>query len=41
MYMLYQKLIDSIAGAMLRKGHDTYKEWKNKNIYNVIKITEL
>jgi len=41
MYMLYQKLVDSIVGSMLRKGHDHYKEWKNKNIYNVIKITEL
>ena len=40
-YMLYQKLIDSIAGAMLRKGHDHYKEWKNKNVYNIIKVTEL
>jgi hypothetical protein len=28
-YMLYQRLIDSISGAMMRIGHDHYTEWKN------------
>jgi hypothetical protein len=41
MYMLYQKLIDSIAGAMLRKGHDHYKEWKKVKVYNKLKVTEI
>ena len=26
--MLYQRLIDSISGAMMRIGHDHYNKWK-------------
>ena len=31
-YMLYARLIDSIAGNMMRKGHDHYNKWKNNFI---------
>ena len=31
-YMLYQRLIDSIAGAMMRIGHVHYKKWKSEII---------
>lgn len=27
-YLLYQRLIDSISCSMMRIGHDTYKNWK-------------
>ena len=27
--MLYQRLIDSISGAMMRIGHDHYIDWKH------------
>ena len=28
LYMLYQRLIDSISGAMMRIGHEHYTKWK-------------
>ena len=28
LYMLYQRLIDAISGAMMRIGHDHYTQWK-------------
>ena len=36
-YMLYQRLIDSISGAMMRIGHDHYNNWKND--FTNIKVT--
>ena len=30
MYLLYQRLIDAISGAMLRIGHDHYTRWKSE-----------
>lgn len=42
-YMLYQRLIDSISGSMMRIGHDHYNNWKNNKsniiINNNIKIS--
>ena len=32
MYMLYQRLIDAISGAMMRIGHVHYSKWKS-NIF--------
>ena len=29
-YMLYQRLIDAISGAMMRIGHDHYNKWKSE-----------
>ena len=29
-YMLYQRLIDAISGAMMRIGHDHYTKWKSE-----------
>ena len=28
-YMLYQRLTDSISGTMMKIGHDHYNQWKN------------
>ena len=28
-YMLYQRLTDSISGIMMKIGHDHYNQWKN------------
>ena len=33
-YLLYQRLIDAISGAMMRIGHDHYTRWKTE-ILNV------
>ena len=34
-YMLYQRLIDSISGCMMKIGHSHYNKWKsNLNIIN-------
>ena len=34
-YMLYQRLIDSISGCMMKIGHSHYNKWKsNLNITN-------
>ena len=30
MYLLYQRLIDAISGAMMRIGHDHYTRWKSE-----------
>ena len=30
MYLLYQRLIDAISGAMMRIGHDHYTKWKSE-----------
>ena len=35
-YMLYQRLIDSIAGAMMRIGHDHYIQWKSNVTYELL-----
>lgn len=29
-YMLYERLIDAISGAMMRIGHDHYTKWKSE-----------
>ena len=34
LYMLYQRLNDSISGAMMRIGHDHYNSWKDKYAKN-------
>lgn len=39
-YMLYERLIDSIAGNMMRKGHDHYNKWKNNLILTEATIPE-
>ena len=31
-YLLYQRLIDAISGAMMRIGHDHYTKWKSELI---------
>ncbi len=38
-YMLYQKLIDSISSSIMRVGHDHYKNWKD-NLAD-LKVTSL
>ena len=45
-YMLYERLIDSISGTMMKIGHDHYKKWKKEltdNSFTVhhIKITHI
>ena len=32
LYMLYQRLIDAISGAMMRIGHKNYTNWKHQII---------
>jgi hypothetical protein len=34
LYMLYQRLNDSISGAMMRIGHDHYNSWKDNYAKN-------
>ena len=38
-YMLYQKLIDSISSSIMRVGHDHYKSWKQDFV--CLKVTNL
>ncbi len=40
-YMLYQRLIDSISGSMMRIGHDHYKDWKSNFETTSIKCTSI
>lgn len=45
-YMLYERLIDSISGTMMKIGHDSYKNWKktlveDTSTVNHLKITHI
>ena len=35
-YMLYQRLDDSISGTMMRIGHDYYASWKSETLPKIV-----